>query len=184
VRHEENDAAGIVLVQGLAKGGRDEMAVEAATGLGVERIIPWAAARSVAVWSGERAERGRRRWEAIARAETTVARRAWVPRVDGIMTTAGLAEAIWTGDLAGAQVLVLHESATVGLGQAIRQAEAAPPRMTVLVVGPEGGVAPEELSTLSDAGAAPVRLGKAILRSSSAGPAALAALKTLHHQWD
>ncbi|MDR1151902.1 MAG: 16S rRNA (uracil(1498)-N(3))-methyltransferase, partial [Bifidobacteriaceae bacterium] len=61
VSREVNDAAGIVLIQALAKGGRDEMAVEAATGLGVARIVPWAAARSVVRWPGPKAQRGRER---------------------------------------------------------------------------------------------------------------------------
>jgi 16S rRNA (uracil1498-N3)-methyltransferase len=220
VRREANDACGIVLIQALAKGGRDEMAIEAATGLGVESIWPWASARSVVRWPGEKAARGRVRWEALVRAETKVARRAWLPTVMPLVTTAGLVEAMASGSLAGADVLVLHEDATTPLASEVRRRNPewmcasdagatpdasgvhlarptarmtsgedspAPPvpfaRPLALVVGPEGGIAPEELDALKAAGATPVLLGRAVLRASAAGPAALAALATLRGAW-
>jgi 16S rRNA (uracil1498-N3)-methyltransferase len=194
VRREANDASGIVLIQALAKGGRDEMAVEAATGLGVESIWPWAAARSVACWPGEKAVRGRARWEAIVRAETKVARSSWLPAVMPLVTTAGLVDAVAQGRLAGTDVLVLHEDATTPFASEVRRRGHAggPPtdrgvggagRPVALVVGPEGGIAPEELTALQAAGGTPVLLGTAILRASAAGPAALAALATLRGAW-
>jgi 16S rRNA (uracil1498-N3)-methyltransferase len=193
VIREVNDAAGIVLVQALAKGGRDEMAVEAATALGVARIVPWAAARSVARWPGAKAHRGRERWEAIVRAETKVARRSWLPAVTALMTTPDIVAAIRHGTLTGpggadgaarAVVLVLHEGATASYVGAVGAACAELPDCPlVLMVGPEGGIAPQEIDSLVEVGAMPVVLGRAVLRTSAAAPAALAALAALRGTW-
>jgi 16S rRNA (uracil1498-N3)-methyltransferase len=183
VRREENEAAGIVLVQGLAKGGRDEAAVEAATGLGVERIVPWAAARSVVRWVGAKADRGRARWEAIARAETKVARRSWIPVVTPVATTADLVGAPQTpAVLAGAHIVVLHEDASTPFVAEVHRLLPLR-RPLALVVGPEGGIGEEELAAFAGAGATAVRLGAAVLRSGAAGPAALAALAALRGAW-
>ena len=164
----------LVLVQALAKGGRDELAVETATELGVDAVVPWQAARSVVVWSGERGERSRRRWEQTVRAAAKQARRALVPEVRPTAGTRDLAEAA-----AGAHVLVLHEDAELPLGRA-----PVPDAGELwVVVGPEGGVAPEELAELTGAGAVAVRLGPQVLRSSSAGAAALAVLSARLGRW-
>jgi 16S rRNA (uracil1498-N3)-methyltransferase len=178
---EENRAAGIVLVQALAKGGRDEMAVEAAVGLGVERVVPWAASRSIAKWPGPRADRGRSRWQAIARAESKVARRAWLADVEPLTTTAQLANSIRSGAL----VLVLHEAATSSFASHARAlaGRAGVGVGVTIVVGPEGGIGEDELEVLVDAGATPVVLGDEVLRSSAAAPAALAALAALRGAW-
>ncbi len=71
----------LVLVQALAKGDRDELAVQAATELGVDEIVPWQAARSVSRWDAAKAEKGRARWAAIVREAAKQAHRAWVPEV-------------------------------------------------------------------------------------------------------
>ncbi len=167
-------APALVLVQALAKGGRDELAVETATELGVDAIVPWQAARSVVVWAGERGERSRRKWEVTARAAAKQARRPLVPVVRPTARTRDLAAAA-----SSACVLVLHEDASLPL------ASAALPGTGELwvVVGPEGGVAPEELAELSGAGAVAVRLGPQVLRSSSAGAAALAVLSVRVGRW-
>jgi 16S rRNA (uracil1498-N3)-methyltransferase len=164
----------LVLVQALAKGGRDELAVETATELGVDAVVPWQAARSVVVWSGERGERSRRRWEQTVRAAAKQARRPLVPEVRPTMRTRDVA-----GAAGSAHVLVLHEDAQLPLA-------AAPLPDTGelwVVVGPEGGVSPEELAELTGAGAVAVRLGPQVLRSSSAGAAALAVLSVLLGRW-
>jgi 16S rRNA (uracil1498-N3)-methyltransferase len=166
----------LVLVQALAKGGRDEQAVETATECGVDAVVPWQAARSVVQWSGERGERARRRWESIALAAAKQSRRVTVPRVEPAATTSDLARRAGAGHC----LLVLHEDAEDPL-----TGVAVPPDVTevVLVVGPEGGIGDDELSRLTAAGARPVRLGPEVLRSSSAGPAALAVLSVLLHRW-
>jgi 16S rRNA (uracil1498-N3)-methyltransferase len=165
---EPEPAVRLVLVQALAKGDRDVAAVETATELGVDEIVPWQAERSVVVWRGERAAKAQSRWAATARAATKQSRRAWVPVVTGVCSTAALATRVAGASLA----LVLHEEASSPLADV-----ELPDRGDLLVVvGPEGGIAPAELTRLEAAGAVTVRLGPGVLRSSSAGPAAIAVL--------
>lgn len=158
----------LTLVQALAKADRDEDAIEAATEMGVDRIIPWQAERSVVIWRGERGEKSRRKWADVVRAATKQSRRAWLPEVEQVVTTAGLVARV----RGAATAYVLHEEAVEALA-----AQQLPDAGEVLViVGPEGGIAPGEVEALTAAGARPVRLGHTVLRSSSAGPAALAVL--------
>lgn len=158
----------LTLVQALAKADRDEDAIEAATELGVDRIIPWQAERSVVIWRGERGEKSRRKWADVVRAATKQSRRAWLPEVEPAVTTAGLVARVRGAGTA----YVLHEEAVEPL-----VAQRLPDQGEVLViVGPEGGIAPGEVEALTAAGARAVRLGPTVLRSSSAGPAALAVL--------
>ena len=158
----------LVLVQALAKGDRDVTAVETATELGVDRVVPWQAARSVVVWRGERAAKAQKRWAAAALAATKQSRRARIPEVSDLVTTAGLCDLV----AAAALAVVLHERAERPL-TAVQLPAAGD---VLVVVGPEGGVADDELDQLVAAGAVAVRLGPGVLRSSSAGPAALAVL--------
>ena len=156
-----------VLVQALAKGDRDELAVQAATELGVDEIVPWQAARSVSRWDGPKIAKGVARWDTISREAAKQAHRAWLAEVTAPVTTAQLAAR------AGAcRMLVLEPTASV----ALTDVEMDPSDTTdvVLVVGPEGGIAPAELETLEAAGATLVRLGTTVLRTSTAGPVALA----------
>ena len=165
----------LVLVQALAKGGRDEQAVETATEIGVDAVVPWQAARSVVIWAGERGQRSRQRWVATARAAAKQSRRARVPRVLELVDLPGL---VALGDRAAA-VLVLHEDATDPLS-----ATALPTAGDVLlVVGPEGGIDPAELAALGAAGGRPVRLGPQVLRSSTAGAAAAVVLAVRTGRW-
>lgn len=161
-------ALSFTLVQALAKADRDEDAIEAATELGVDRIIPWQAERSVVIWRGERGEKSRRKWGDIVRAATKQSRRAWLPEVEPVVTTAGLVARLG----AGATAYVLHEEAS----EALAAQELPTVGEILVIVGPEGGIASGEVDALTSAGARPVRLGPTVLRSSSAGPAALAVL--------
>ena len=164
----------IILAQALAKGDRDELAVQAATELGVDEIVPWQAARSVSRWDAGKAEKGRARWASIVREAAKQAHRAWIPHVAPLETTTSLA-----GRAGGSRVIVLEPTAELritGLGL-----DAA--RDLVLVVGPEGGIAPEELDVLQRAGATAARLGGTVLRTSTAGPAALAVVSAALHRW-
>lgn len=166
----------LVLVQALAKGDRDELAIQAATELGVDEIVPWQAARSVSRWSADKAVKGVARWEAIVREAAKQAHRAWVPRVTTPVTTKDLA-----ARCAGARMLVLEPTASTPLSALAT--DGADARDIVLVVGPEGGVAPEELEALAAAGADLVRLGDTVLRTSTAGPAALALVNARLGRW-
>jgi len=168
----------LVLVQALAKGDRDELAVEAATEVGVDVVVPWQADRSIVVWRGERAAKSQARWRATVRSAVKQSRRAREPVVEDAVDTAALASRVGQTVAGGGVALVLHESADDGLQGAL--ATAATARGEVLVVvGPEGGIADRELETLAEAGARPVRLGPHVLRTSTAGPVALALLS--HH---
>jgi 16S rRNA (uracil1498-N3)-methyltransferase len=154
----------LTVVQALARGGRDEQAVEAMTEVGVDHVVGWPASRSVAKWS----DRTSAKWISTARAATKQARRAWCPAISGPATTSGVAALLRGADVG----LVLHEQATQPLsGLALAGATEI-----VVVVGPEGGIADEELAVLSDAGGVVVRLGDTVLRSSTAGVAALAVI--------
>ncbi|WP_298872604.1 16S rRNA (uracil(1498)-N(3))-methyltransferase [uncultured Microbacterium sp.] len=164
-----------VLVQALAKGDRDELAVQAATELGVDAIVPWQAARSVSRWDAKE-DKGLARWRTIVREAAKQAHRAWIPEVQRLARTADLVALART-----ALVLVLEPSASARLTEVA--AEASDGRDVVLVVGPEGGIAPEELSTLEDAGARLVRLGDTVLRTSTAGAAAVSVLSAAHGRW-
>jgi 16S rRNA (uracil1498-N3)-methyltransferase len=170
---EEAPALRITLVQALAKGDRDELAVQAATELGVDAIVPWAAARSVSRWEGQKAEKGRQRWGAIVREAVKQSIRSRLPKVAAIATTAELPER-----LAGMRMLLLEPTATTALSD-LRPDD----RDLALVVGPEGGIAPAELERLVAAGGESVRLGASVLRTSTAGPAAIAVLNTALGRW-
>lgn len=157
-----------VLVQALAKGDRDDQAIEAATELGVDEVVPWQAGRSIVQWRGDRGEKAWRKWDAVLVAATKQSRRPRRPHLAPVVTTAGLANRIATG----ATAYVLHEDADVPLASLELPEEGD----VLLVVGPEGGISPDELEAFRSAGAHVVRLGDTVLRSSSAGPAALAVL--------
>ncbi len=170
--HEPAPVPALWLAQALAKGDRDELAVQAATELGVAGVIPWAAERSVTRWEGAKVARNEERWRTIVREASKQAIRPWVPEVAPLSTTAQLAA------LPGL-VIVLEPTATVPLtGVALDAVE----RVT-LVVGPEGGIAPRELDRLADAGAVLARLGTEVLRTSTAGPAALAVINAGLGRW-
>ncbi|WP_243225842.1 16S rRNA (uracil(1498)-N(3))-methyltransferase [Microbacterium sp. CIAB417] len=163
----------LVLVQALAKGDRDELAVQASCELGVDEIVPWQAARSVSRWEGQKAVKGRERWASIVREAAKQAHRAWIPDVAAVTSTAQL-----TRRAQDQRVLVLDPAAE-------RRLSAVEPdgRDLVLVVGPEGGIAAEELERLDEAGAERVRLGDTVLRTSTAGPAAIAVLSAALGRW-
>jgi 16S rRNA (uracil1498-N3)-methyltransferase len=158
----------IVAVQALAKGDRSELAVEMLTEVGVTEIWPWQASRSIVRWSAERGEKSLGRWRSTAREATKQSRRLRVPEVRPVLSTAQLCTALAEVDLA----LVLHEEATTGLRDV-----PLPDRGTVVVVvGPEGGISPEELERFATAGAQPVLVSDAVLRTSTAGVVAVAGL--------
>jgi 16S rRNA (uracil1498-N3)-methyltransferase len=177
VREDEQATPGLVLVQALAKGDRDEMAIQAATELGVSRIIPWAAARSVSRWQGQKKEKGRGRWETIVREASKQSIRSFVPPVEPIVSTSELATLASTS-----RVFLLEPTATDKLSE-LSLADGDTGSDILLVVGPEGGISPAEIETLTAAGARAVRLGDTVLRTSSAGPAALAVLNVALGRW-
>ena len=172
LRREERPRPELWLAQALAKGDRDELAIQAATELGVSGVIPWQAERSVSRWDGPKAAKGRERWRSIVREASKQSIRAWVPEVAESADTQALTR------LTGL-VLVLEPTASTALtAMPLDDLE----RIT-LVVGPEGGVSPKELAQLEEVGARAVRLGSEVLRTSTAGPAALAVLNARLGRW-
>jgi 16S rRNA (uracil1498-N3)-methyltransferase len=170
----------VTVVQALPKSERSELAIELATEAGADSFLAWQAARCVASWQGPRVDKGLRRWRAVARSAARQSRRAHIPPVDGVLSTADLTQRIRDEVAAGAVVLALHESATGPL----TKVDVARANSMLLVVGPEGGIAPAELDALTQAGAVPVRLGPQVLRTSTAAAVALGALGVLTPRWD
>lgn len=165
----------ITVVQALPKGERGELAVEVLTEVGVSRIVPWAASRSVAVWRGERAAKSLARWRTTAREAAKQARRSWLPEVAGLASTAEVAALVAAADLA----VVLHEEAGASLATLAVPGDGE----ILLVVGPEGGLTDEEVAAFVAGGAVSVRLGAEVLRTSTAGLAAVSALLSRTPRW-
>ncbi|MCS6710769.1 16S rRNA (uracil(1498)-N(3))-methyltransferase [Brachybacterium sp. EF45031] len=178
----------LALVQALATGGRDEQAVEAATELGVDRVTPWIADRSVSVWKGEKLAKGRAKWRATVHAAVKQCRRPGIPAVDEALTSRALAEEIAARVSDGGVVLVLHEQESARISTVLPQlrerVDAADLPEVTVVVGPEGGITEDELTAFREAGSRSVLLGPEVLRSSTAGPAAIAALSLALGRWD
>ena len=170
----------VTIVQALPKSDRSELAIELATEAGADAFVAWQAARCVARWDGGRADKGLRRWRAVARAAARQSRRPHIPPVSGVISTDGLVADVRQAVAAGATVLVLHESATEPLAN-LALAEAV---SLTLVIGPEGGIADDEIAALSEAGAVVVRLGPTVLRTSTAAAVALGALGALTKRWE
>lgn len=166
---------GVSVVQALPKGDRGELAVEMLTEIGVAEIVPWAASRSVAVWKGERATKSLAKWRSTAREAAKQSRRSWFPEVAELATTAEVTALVGAADLA----VVLHEDATVSLSSLDVPASGR----ILVVVGPEGGLTDEEIGAFVAAGAVSVRLGAEVLRTSTAGVAAVAALLSRTSRW-
>ena len=167
----------LVVVQGIAKGDRGELAVQAMTEIGVDEILPWAAARSVAQWRGDRGAKAREKWVSTAREAAKQARRPWLPVVGGAPDCTTKQVAARLGDVATA--FVLHEEAT----DRLTAAKLPESGEIALVVGPEGGISDAELGDFVAAGAQPVRLGDSVLRTSTAGMAALSVLSARLDRW-
>ncbi len=170
----------VTVLQALPKSDRSELAIELATEAGADAFLAWRAARCVASWEGNRVDKGLRRWRAAARSAARQSRRPHIPPVDGVLSTEALTRRIRNEAAAGAAVLALHESATVRLADI----DIAQAKSVLLVIGPEGGIAPDEIAALTDAGAVAIRLGPQVLRTSTAAAVALGALGVLTPRWE
>jgi 16S rRNA (uracil1498-N3)-methyltransferase len=163
------------VVQALPKGDRAELAVQMLTEIGADVIVPWAASRCVVQWRGERAAKALARWRAHAREAGKQARRSWLPEVRDLAATADVARLLRSAALP----VVLHEGADSPLVALTVPGEGD----VVVVVGPEGGITDTEVTAFEAAGAAVVRLGPSVLRTSTAGVAAAAALLSRTPRW-
>ncbi|MFF8013470.1 16S rRNA (uracil(1498)-N(3))-methyltransferase [Streptomyces sp. NPDC007929] len=175
VSEEPAEQPRVTVVQALPKGDRGELAVETMTEVGVDAIVPWAAARCITQWKGERGVKALGKWRATAREAGKQSRRVRFPEVAQAATTKQVAALLAGADFAA----VLHESGD----RPLATAELPATGDIVLVVGPEGGVAPEELALFEEARAKPYRLGRSVLRTSTAGTAAAAVLLARTGRW-
>ncbi|WP_080793875.1 16S rRNA (uracil(1498)-N(3))-methyltransferase [Corynebacterium pacaense] len=162
----------VTIVQAIPKAERSELAVDLLTQAGADRIVAWQASRSIARWAGKEAK-SLAKWQAAAEAAAKQARRAFIPQVSGVVGAAGVEKLIADADLA----LILHEESSTPIREFTFSGE------VVVIIGPEGGVAPEEVEAFSAAGAHPVRLGPEVLRTASAGMVALSAIGVLSQRW-
>ncbi len=161
----------ITLVQGIPKGDRMEAIVRAATELGVRRVVPALAERTVVRLEPARWRERARRWQRIAREAAKQSRRAVIPEVDAprplvdclATTRADLALCVWEGQ-------------APTLAEALARA-GGPPRTAALLVGPEGGLARSEVEAAREGGWTIAHLGPRILRTETAGPAVIAILQ-------
>jgi 16S rRNA (uracil1498-N3)-methyltransferase len=164
-----------VVVQALAKGGRGGLAVELMTELGVDLVVPWVASRSVVRWQDDRGERALARWRTTAREAAKQARRSWLPVVEDLHNSGQVAALL----AAAATAVVLHEAAKRPLVDLTVPADGD----LVVVVGPEGGLTEAELAAFRGTGAHLARLGGTVLRTSTAGAAAVAVLAARTGRW-
>ena len=171
---EPDPAPRLVLVQALAKGDRGELAVELATELGVDEVVPWQAERCIVVWTGPRGDKALGRWRSTAREAGKQSRRARHPVVGSPVGTDELLVRV-----AATPTLLLHESAS----QPLASVELPAAGDLLLVVGPEGGITDRELAALTGAGGVPVRLGSSVVRTSTAGAAAVAVVSARTDRW-
>ena len=163
------------VVQALPKADRGELAVELMTEVGVDTIIPWAADRCISQWKGDRAERSWRKWRDTATAATKQSRRTRLPRIEPLSTTSEICDRV----SAAAVALLLDEEAALPISQVPLPSTGD----VVIIVGPEGGVSESERSVLISAGAQSVRMGPTVMRTSTAGVAALSALMYSSGRW-
>ena len=175
-RHVEPEPAPrLVVVQALAKGDRGEVAVQTLTEAGVDLIVPWAAARSVTRWRDERGAKALTRWRSTAHEAAKQSRRTRFSEVSDVVATPDVAA--W---LASAALrVVLHETGE----RSLADANVPTAGDIVLVVGPEGGIDPDELAAFAAVGAASYRMGPTVLRTSTAGTLAAGVLLARTSRW-
>ena len=165
----------LILVQALAKGDRDEMAVQACTELGIQSVIPWQSERSVSIWKPEKQDKHRLRWQTIATEAAKQSLRPFIPEVEQVLATGELTERLKQFDL----TLVLDPTSSTPLTSVSLLGH----QSIAIVVGPEGGISPEELGQFRSAGLSLVGLGSGILRTSTAGVAVVSYLQATLGNW-
>lgn len=171
----------IGLIQALAKSDRDLQAVESGVELGISAVRPWQADRSIVRWNGPKIDKALAKWQALVRSAQKQSRRSFEPTVHPPLGTKALAaevaELVSGGDL----VLLMHEDASQSMTQLVTDwsQQANDSSGVWIIVGPEGGISPSEVEQLTAAGAQLVVLGQHVLRSSTAGPAAVVLIRHL-----
>ena len=171
----------LALVQALAKTGHDEQAIDMATQIGVDQVIPWQADRSIAKWKAGRTDK---KWRQVLESATEQSRRSWTPQLDDCVTSKQVVAICKRACVHGDMVIVLHQDATrtweqleTGIAKLSDTClKDGRPRTIYVLVGPEGGISDAEVEAFTKAGAEVCVLGSNILRASTAGPVALSLL--------
>lgn len=179
----------LALVQALAKNGHDEQAIDMATQIGVDTVVPWQADRSIAKWKQGRTDR---KWGQVLDAATEQSRRAWRPALEDCVSSKQVVAICRRANVHGDLVIVLHQDATATWqdveNNVARLSERCladgKARSIYVVVGPEGGISDDEVAQFIDAGALSCVLGSNILRASTAGPVALSLLSRALGRYD
>ncbi|MFT4245500.1 MAG: 16S rRNA (uracil(1498)-N(3))-methyltransferase [Micrococcaceae bacterium] len=162
----------IIIVQALAKNGRDEQAIESCTEVGAHTFIPWQSSRTIVKWDLKKQKKMLQKWENVVTAAAKQARRAYVPKVTSLRTTKQLLQT-----LEDAKVYVLHEDATQSLAQVIKHDDSV--KKIAFIIGPEGGISSEELNQFGELDSQIVSVNNHVLRSSNAAVVALAQFQAL-----
>ncbi len=166
----------VTIVQALPKAERSELTVDLLTQAGADHIVPWQAERCIAKWtSALKQTKGQQKWQAAAVAAAKQARRVRIPTIAEPSDTTGVEKLIATADCA----LVLHEEAT----ESITTVPLVATGTLVIIIGPEGGLSNTEVTRFQQAGAQPVLLGPEVLRTATAGMAALVAVGMRTTRW-
>lgn len=181
VGREPEPLTRLALIQALAKTGHDEQAVDMATQIGVDQVVPWQADRSIAKWKAGRTDK---KWNAVLDAATEQARRAYKPQLEACANSKEVVAICRRACVHGDLVIVLHQDATdtwTGVEAKVAQLvertlSDGKPRTVSVVVGPEGGISEQEVADFTKAGAVSCVLGSNILRAATAGPVALSLL--------
>ena len=162
----------LVLVQAVTKSDRNKEMLELVVEAGVDRIIPWQAERSISKWQSDSAQK----WEITIKEACKQARQIRLPKLMPMLTTAGVVQLLSKD----AQAIVFHESAAEKFAQ-LQLTDSL--KSIFLVIGPEGGISPSELSIFENGGGKIFRLGETVLRSAHAGFAAISAVQTKLGRW-
>jgi 16S rRNA (uracil1498-N3)-methyltransferase len=169
---ERESALQVTLLQGIARGEKMDLILQKATELGVARIVPLACIRSTVRLSGETAARKHQHWQAVVASACEQCGRNRLPQVAAPVALTAAVQAAGTG----LRLLLAAEQAG-SLPLLLANRGTADP--VTLLIGPEGGLAADEVRAAKLAGFTACRLGPRILRTETAGLAALAALQSL-----
>jgi 16S rRNA (uracil1498-N3)-methyltransferase len=162
----------IVLVQAVTKSERNKEMLELVIEAGVDRIIPWQTERSISKWQSDSAQK----WEIGIKEGCKQARQIRLPKLMPLLTTSSLIKLLSKDT----QAIIFHESATEKFSQLQLEQSIT---SIYLIIGPEGGISPNELSIFKNAGGKIVKLGDTVLRSAHAGFAAISAIQTKLGRW-